>query len=113
MSDRHDTFRPLIDPLEFTGVTYDLNSSYVDRTGSVWSFDDTISAVDGTWDMRTSDHCYAESLADVILNWGPLKACSTKSKASLHYRHLPEWIEELRAATTCEENGSRRTEVSP
>lgn len=70
---RHEILTPLTDPLTFAGVAYGLNSSYTDRTGSVWRFDDTINASDGTRDMRCPDHCYVESLADVAMHWGPLK----------------------------------------
>lgn len=77
---------PLEDPATFAGVTYDLNSSYEDRTGSVWSFEDTISSQDGTWDMSTPDHCNVESLAEVVLHWGPLKLHATRPSTSLFYR---------------------------
>jgi hypothetical protein len=86
-AERHDILIPLTDPATFAGITYDLNSSYTDRSGSLWFFEDTISAKDGTWHMRTSGHCYVESLADVVLNWGPLKLHATKPKSSLFYRH--------------------------
>jgi hypothetical protein len=85
-AERHDILRPLSAPATFAGITYDLNSSYTDQTGSVWSFEDTISSQDGTWDMRTSDHCYVESLADVVLNWGPLKVHATRPMDSLFRR---------------------------
>jgi hypothetical protein len=63
----------------FSGVTYDLNRSYTDRDGDVWFFEDTISAEDGTWDMSSSADCYKNSLADVVLNWGPLKPHGRRS----------------------------------
>lgn len=85
-AERHDILSPLTNPATFAGVTYDLNSSYRDRTGSVWRFEDTISSQDGTWNMRTSDHCYVESLADVVLNWGPLTWCGTVPEDSIFYR---------------------------
>ncbi|MFB7359655.1 phiSA1p31-related protein [Streptomyces gardneri] len=84
---RHDVVMPLEDSAVFAGVTYDLNSSYTDRTGSVWRFEDTVSDADRTWDMSSSDHCYKESLADVVLNWGPLRVHATKPPTSLFYRH--------------------------
>jgi hypothetical protein len=84
---RHDILRPLTDPATFAGITYDLNSSYTDRDGTLWSFEDSISSEDGTWHMRGSDHCYVESLAEVVLNWGPLKLHGTRSPSSLFYRH--------------------------
>lgn len=84
---RHDILRPLTDPATFAGITYDLNSSYTDRDGTVWFFEDTISSADGTWDMRGSDHCYVESLAEVVLNWGPLKLHGTRSPSSIFHRH--------------------------
>jgi hypothetical protein len=87
--------KPLTNPATFAGITYDLNSSYTDRDGALWSFEDTISAADGTWDMRGSDHCYVESLAEVVLNWGPLKLHGTRPKSSLFYRH-DSWTEGAR-----------------
>ncbi|MFD9427725.1 MULTISPECIES: phiSA1p31-related protein [unclassified Streptomyces] len=69
-------------PATFANVTYDLNSSYVDRDGDVWFFEDTISAEDGTWEMRSSADCEAYSLADVILWWGPLKAYGRRPTTS-------------------------------
>lgn len=80
--DEQNPIQPLTDPATFAGVTYDLNSSYMDRTGAVWSFEDTVSSQDGTWDMRGSGHCYLESLAEVVLNWGPLKVHGTRSADS-------------------------------
>jgi hypothetical protein len=68
------TMKPLTDPASFAGVTYELNRSYIDWTGSVWFFEDTISAEDGTWHMSSSADCYLNSLADVVVNWGPIKA---------------------------------------
>ena len=62
-----------IEAATFASVTYDLHRSYVDRDGDVWFFEDTISAEDGTWHMSSSADCYLNSLADVVLHWGPLK----------------------------------------
>lgn len=61
------------DAATFAGVTYDLNRSYTDRDGDVWFFEDTISAEDGTWHMSSSSDGCLNSLADVVLHWGPLK----------------------------------------
>ncbi|MGW3400172.1 phiSA1p31-related protein [Streptomyces zhihengii] len=77
----------MTDPAEFAGITYDLNSSYTDRDGTLWFFEDSISEADGTWHMRGSDHCYVESLAEVVLHWGPLKLACTIPKSSLFYRN--------------------------
>ncbi|MEU5660044.1 phiSA1p31-related protein [Streptomyces sp. NPDC047737] len=57
----------------FAGVTYDPNRSYMDRDGAVWFFSDTISEEDGTWHLTSSADCYKNSLADVVLYWGPLR----------------------------------------
>lgn len=84
--DESRSISPLTDPAAFAGITYDLNSSYKDRTGSIWSFEDTISSEDGTWCMRTSDHCYVESLAEVVLHWGPLKLHCTIPTDSIFRR---------------------------
>lgn len=61
----------------FAGVLYD-HRSYTDRDGSVWFFEDTISAEDGTWHMSSSSDCYLNSLADVVLHWGPLRPYSRR-----------------------------------
>ncbi|WP_331756645.1 phiSA1p31-related protein [Streptomyces decoyicus] len=64
---------PLEDPATFAGITYDMNCAYEDRNGDVWFFEDTINAQDDTWNMSSSADCYLNSLADVVLHWGPLK----------------------------------------
>lgn len=60
------------DAFTFAGIAYDPQSSYTDRTGAVWFFEDTVSVEDGTQHMSSSADCYQNSLADVVVEWGPL-----------------------------------------
>ncbi|MFJ1939087.1 phiSA1p31-related protein [Kitasatospora sp. NPDC088160] len=66
--------RAVIDrtPIVYQGTTYDIGSSYSDRDGTVWFFEDTVSSEDGTPHVSSSADAYLNSLARVIKEWGPL-----------------------------------------
>ncbi|MEV7929651.1 phiSA1p31-related protein [Kitasatospora sp. NPDC088779] len=90
--------RAVIDrtPIVYQGTTYDIGSSYSDRDGTVWFFEDTVSSEDGTPHVSSSADAYLNSLARVIKEWGPLtlhcagRRHSRLLRRSVHRHRVPE-----------------------